>query len=80
KGKPRGPWTGMGFTLAEEGGEPFEGLRWRTQTDLKLNFFWLLHYVTERAARKNPVNRVWFDHIVVAESYVGPIVKPHSSQ
>jgi hypothetical protein len=79
KGVRRGPWTGMGFRLAEEGGEPFEGFRWRTSRELSINFFWLLHYVTENAARQNrvakpnPVHRVWFDNIVVATEYVGPV-------
>ncbi|MEW6158534.1 MAG: carbon-nitrogen hydrolase family protein [Verrucomicrobiota bacterium] len=72
-------WTGMGFTLVKEGGDIFPGFRWRTNQDLKINFFWLLHYVTENAARQNRVakpnsiNRVWFDDIVVATEYVGPI-------
>ena len=63
----------------EVGGEPFEGFRWRTSPDLKLNFLWLLHYVTEGSYRQNrvedadPVNRVWFDDVVVATRYVGPI-------
>lgn len=71
--------AGEGFSLLEQGGEPFEGFRWRTSDDLKVNFFWLLHYVTENTARQNrvanpnPVNRVWFDDIVVANSYIGPI-------
>ena len=78
-GAPRGEWTGMGFRLLQEGGTPFEGLRWRSSDELKINFFWLLHYVTENAARQNhveqpnPVNRVWFDDIVVSTAYVGPI-------
>ena len=81
KGARRGPWTGMGFSLVDEGGEPFEGFRWRTSTDLKVNFFWLLHYVTPNAARQNRVknpkrlNRVWFDHIVVSTQYIGPVKK-----
>jgi hypothetical protein len=80
KGVRRGPWSGMGFTLAKiSRGEPFEGFRWRTSRDLPINFVWLLHYVTENAARQNhvarpnPVCRVWFDQIVVATEYVGPI-------
>ena len=79
KGVRRGPWTGMGFDLVEEGGEPFEGFRFRTDKALKINFIWLLHYVTENAARQNrvrnpnPVNRVWFDDLVVAEEYIGPV-------
>jgi hypothetical protein len=74
----RPPWTGMGFSLSEEGGEPFEGFRWRTSEELNINFFWLLHYVTEQAARQNqaapgPVNRVLFDHIVISTEYIGPL-------
>jgi hypothetical protein len=79
----------MGFQLLEAGqkldpakGEaPFEGFRWRTKDELKVNFFWLLHYVTEGALRRNQVtklhapNRVWFDDIVIATEHVGPISK-----
>jgi predicted amidohydrolase len=77
-GSPRSNWTGMGFSLLDKGGEPFEGFRWRTNMDLKINFFWLLDYVTENAARQNHVatpatQKVWFDDIVVATAYVGPI-------
>jgi hypothetical protein len=78
-GAGRSRWTGMGFSLADQGGEPFEGFRWRTSRELNINFFWLLHYVTEHAARQNnvarpnPINRVWFDDIVVSTEYVGPI-------
>lgn len=83
-GTPRGDWTGMGFDVLTEGGTPFEGFRWRTHADLKVNFFWLLFYVTENAGRQNgvpapnPVNRVWFDDLVVATEYVGPLAE-HSS-
>jgi len=79
KGAKRGPWTGLGFRLLDEGGEPFEGFRFRKSNDLKINFFWLLFYVTENAGRQNRVanppvnNRVWFDDIVVATEYVGPL-------
>jgi len=79
EGARRGPWTGMGFSLVKEGGEPFDGFCWRSSTELKVNFFWLLHYVTENAARQNRVanpgrtNSVWFDDIVVSTAYVGPV-------
>jgi predicted amidohydrolase len=78
-GVQRGKWTGMGFSLLEQGGEPMEGFRWRSNPDLKVNFFWLMLYVTENAARQNrvanpnPVNRVWFDDIVLATEYIGPM-------
>jgi len=81
KGARRGDWSGMGFQLVDRDGTPFEGFRWRTSTDLKINFLWLLHYVTEgpyrmnKVAHPNPINRVWFDDIVVATKYIGPIGK-----
>jgi hypothetical protein len=79
RGSPRDAWTGMGFRLRKEGGEPFEGFSWRTTDDLKINFFWLLHYVTETNQKRNRVADparpvvVWFDNIVISEQYVGPI-------
>lgn len=79
RGAPRGSWSGMGFKLPAQGGEAFEGFRWRTSDDLELNFFNLSHYVTENAARQNKVEnphrttRVWFDDIIVATDYIGPI-------
>lgn len=80
KGTPRGPWTGLGFEVREgEDGEPFEGFDFRTSEDLKVNFLWLLHYVTPENQRRNRAgepgrdNPVWFDHVVVATEYVGPV-------
>lgn len=79
RGTPRGEWTGMGFRVLKSGGEPFEGFSFRTDEKLKANFFWLLHYVTEDAVRRNkvaspsPVCRVLFDDIVVSTAYVGPV-------
>ncbi len=72
-------WTGMGFAVDEDGEETFEGFRWRTDERLKLNFLWLLHYVTpgsiERAGVEDPDphHRVQFDHVVVAREYIGPL-------
>ncbi len=54
-----------------DGGAPFEGFRWRTTEDLKLNFVWLYVYITE--AESGHVSRVWFDDVVVATDYIGPI-------
>ena len=81
EGVRRGPWTGMGFELRppERAGEPFEGFDFRTSNDLKLNFVWLLHYVTETSQRRNRVadparpGVVRFDQVVAATRYVGPI-------
>jgi hypothetical protein len=58
----------------------FPGFRWRTTDKLKINSFWLLYYNTDQPARHNkdphPENRVmevWFDDIVIATDYIGPI-------
>ncbi|MCX7591465.1 MAG: hypothetical protein N2255_07540 [Kiritimatiellae bacterium] len=58
------------FTV-KEGGVPFEGFRWRTDEKLNLNFLWVLLYITK--APPGHVSRVWFDDIVVAKNYVGPL-------
>ncbi len=57
----------------------FKGIRWRTTDKLKLNTFWLLYYWTDQAARHNNdkdpgrVYEVWFDDVVLATEYVGPV-------
>jgi len=50
----------------------FGGFEWRTTESLDCNFFLLMLYVTDRWT-KHPVNRVWFDDVVVATEYIGPI-------
>jgi hypothetical protein len=55
----------------ERGGRPFEGFRWRRDEQLKLNFLWVLLYITK--APRHHVSKVWFDNIVVAHDYIGPI-------
>ena len=90
KGFPSGTWTYDKFTPGHKGegtrwdpaagkgvpipGErPFEGFRWRTSPDLKINYVWPYLYMTRAPAGSE--NRVWFDAIVVARSYIGPIRK-----
>jgi len=58
----------------------FTGFRWRTTNELKINSFWLLYYNTDQPARHNKdprpesrVMEVWFDDIVIATEYIGPI-------
>jgi hypothetical protein len=58
--------------VVPQGGEPFEGFRWRTDERLKLNFLWLLVYITD--APQEHVSNIWFDDIVVATEYIGPLV------
>ena len=52
-------------------GKAFEGFRWRSDEKLKLNFLWLLCYITK--APEGHVSKIWFDNIVVAKEYIGPI-------
>lgn len=69
-GFPRGRWVWDSF-LPDPTGEPFEGFRWRNADELNLNYLWLLLYITK--APDGYVSKVWFDDIVVARDYIGPI-------
>ena len=72
EGHPRGSWYGDSFTPDVSAPSAFEGFRWRTVPDLALNWVWLQHYVPTH----NPpghVSKVWYDNLVVAQKYIGPI-------
>jgi hypothetical protein len=69
-GFPNGNWVADSF-IPDADGSPFEGFRWRSTTDLNINFVWLELYITTAPA--GHVSRVWFDHLVVATEYIGPI-------
>jgi hypothetical protein len=64
----------------------FTGIRWRSHDNLKLNSLWLNYDVDENSAKHNrdpqPETRVyeaWFDDLVVATDYIGPVTgKPKS--
>jgi len=53
-------------------GAPFEGFEWRTDPNLNVNFVWLYAYTQKPAGHRI---RVWFDDVVVATEYVGPLAK-----
>jgi len=74
-GFPKGKWVHDSFH-ADPRGRPFEGFRWRTTRDLAINYLWLSLYITK--APRGHVSRVWFDHVVVAKRYIGPL-KPARS-
>jgi len=62
---------GRGETFpVPDGGHAFEGFRWRTVADLKVNFVWLYIYI-ERPEGHHI--KVWYDDVVVATDYIGPI-------
>jgi predicted amidohydrolase len=55
----------------------FTGIRWRNDLDLQVNCFWLEHYGYDEG---DPTKQfwkerqaVWFDDVVVARRYVGPM-------
>ena len=57
----------------------FTGIEWRSTANLKINAFWLMSYVTDLWT-KNKTNRVWFDDVVVATDYIGPLVSKKTSK
>lgn len=70
KGFPKGRWVWDSF-IPNPKGTPFEGFQWRNVKELKLNFLWVLLYITK--APPGHISKVWFDNIVVAKKYIGPI-------
>jgi len=55
----------------------FTGIRWRNDLDLKVNCLWLEHYGYDEG---DPTKQfwkdsqsVWFDDVVVARRYIGPV-------
>jgi len=55
----------------------FTGIRWRKDMDLKINTLWMEHYGYDEGdpTRQFWKDRqtVWFDDIVVAKQYIGPM-------
>jgi hypothetical protein len=67
-GFPEYAYTGTDRWGPDPEGEPWPGFQWRTDAALKINYVWLYNYVHDDACR------VWFDDVVVATSYIGPMV------
>ena len=70
-GFPKGRWTGGWWRPDAKVATAFEGFRWRSVEQLAVNYVWAYLYITK--APKGHVSRVWFDNIVVATDYIGPI-------
>ena len=49
----------------------FEGFQWRKDENLKLNFLWLLYYMTDGTEQ---TDTVLFDDVIVSTGYIGPTV------
>ncbi len=52
---------------------PFEGFRWRTDANLNINWLWFEFYHDDPKA---PSSYIKFDHLVMADQYIGPIYSP----
>lgn len=74
KGFPRGRWTGGWWRPDAAAKGAFEGFAWRGVKALAVNYVWAYLYITK--APRGHVSKVWFDNIVVARQYVGPIAPP----
>ena len=70
-GFPRGKWTGGWWAPDAKAKTTFEGFSWRNKKPLNVNYLWTYLYIT--TARPGRTSKVWFDNIVVAKSYIGPI-------
>ncbi|GAA4464013.1 hypothetical protein GCM10023156_49970 [Novipirellula rosea] len=53
----------------------WRGIQWRTSPTLMANAFTLESYVTDRWTKQR-VNIVYFDNVVIAKQYIGPLNKP----
>ena len=70
-GFPKGRWTGGWWRPEGEAEGSFQGFQWRTSAKLQINYLWTYLYLTR--APKGHVSKVWFDNIVVAKEYIGPL-------
>jgi hypothetical protein len=70
QGFPNGYWEKENFFPSTDNSS-FEGFQWRKDDNLKINYLWLLYYLTNGKSGKR--DTVWFDDIVVATNYIGPI-------
>jgi hypothetical protein len=68
QGFPNGTWSGGIFTQTATG-TPFEGFRWRSDSNLKLNWIWLQNYASADPAGFTA--NMLFDHVVVARRRIG---------
>jgi hypothetical protein len=53
-----------------EGGGPFPGFAWRSTPELNINAIWLYRYMSKP---EQGTSKVWWDHLVVAKKYIGPL-------
>lgn len=66
---PTGTWSFNHFT--EGPGTPFEGFQFRNDNALNLNYIWLRNFNDMNSIGHQ--GNIYFDHLVVAKKYIGPI-------
>ena len=59
-----------GDRVPVEGGKPFPGFAWRNSAELNINALWLYRYMSQP---EKGTSKVWWDHMVVAKKYIGPL-------
>lgn len=70
EGMPRGYWVWDSFHHHPDS-SGFEGFQWRSDPALRVNFFWLLYYMTQGPAGQR--DTVWFDDIRIATQHSGDV-------
>jgi hypothetical protein len=65
---PNGRWSGGNFTQ-DPTGSPFEGLRWRSDPNLNINWIWIENYSPNDPAGGSSITK--FGHVVAAKSRIG---------
>jgi hypothetical protein len=68
-GFPNYGYSGTDKFWPDPAGDPFPGFQWRTVGELLINYIWIYNYVDT-----DPGCRAWFDHVVAATEYIGPMV------
>ncbi len=84
-GEPVGTWMRDMFRTSGQFNtdpKPFEGFSWRTDAELKINYVNLQWYVSERVAKEGQTDKniVYFDDVVLATEYIGPMVDEVSTK
>jgi len=72
-GFPKGNWIGGNDFQPDSAGTPFDGFQWRSIDTLKINLVKIQHYVEAGEEPQGYLGECWFDDIVCATSYIGPI-------
>ena len=69
-GFPNGYWNADSW-MNDPNRSPFQGFRWRTDADLKINYLWIEFYDDTTPAGQS--HHIKFANLVMARKYIGPI-------